>query len=309
MFRSRWLVEAADILPRRWWASSICCFVPAQPAHHHQVSGSTTWWYHHDQIGSTRLVTSATGTSQATYTYDPYGGLASSTGSITNPFRYCGQYQDAESGFYYLRSRYLDTTTAQFLSVDSAVDMTRQPYAYVDGGPLNASDPSGRCGFALWILFTSGCLQEQVAPALKGTGLGDFERTGAQAAINVVNVLQNNFVVGYSGCVLVCVGASFQSGVFSLQGGGTGVFARGPYFGYATLPAQQRAPTSAVYGLGLGLSCSWSEGDPSGSLNGENPKDQEVDASLGFGGQAGAMQTIFSVDISKPLSWIGSWIT
>jgi hypothetical protein len=43
-------------------------------------------WYDHDQLGSTPLISSSTGVSQATYTYDPYGGLASSTGSITNPF-------------------------------------------------------------------------------------------------------------------------------------------------------------------------------------------------------------------------------
>ncbi|HZK73486.1 MAG TPA: hypothetical protein VFD88_05750, partial [Clostridia bacterium] len=38
-----------------------------------QINGSTTLWYHHDQLGSTRLVTSSTGVSQASYTYDPYG--------------------------------------------------------------------------------------------------------------------------------------------------------------------------------------------------------------------------------------------
>jgi RHS repeat-associated protein len=108
-----------------------------------QVSGSTTLWFHHDQIGSTRLVTSSTGTSQATYTYDPYGGLASSTGSITNPFRFCGQYQDAESGLYYLRARYLDPSTGQFISTDPRVSETRSPYAYVAGNPLNQIDPLG----------------------------------------------------------------------------------------------------------------------------------------------------------------------
>jgi len=110
-----------------------------------QVSGSTTLWFHHDQLGSTRLVTNSTGVSQATYTYDPYGGLASSTGSITNPFRYCGQYQDSESGLYYLRARYYDPLTAQFGTVDPLVRATRAPYQYVIGDPLDRSDPSGGC--------------------------------------------------------------------------------------------------------------------------------------------------------------------
>jgi len=111
-----------------------------------QVSGSTTYWYHHDQIGSTRLITDSTGTSQATYVYDPYGGLTSSTGTIANPFRFAGEYQDSpltESGFYYVRARYYDPATGQFTTLDPAVATTRTPYAYVRGNPLNGTDPSG----------------------------------------------------------------------------------------------------------------------------------------------------------------------
>jgi YD repeat-containing protein len=52
-----------------------------------QVTTSAVW-YHHDQLGSTRLITDATGASQATYTYDPYGALVASSGSITNPSAY-----------------------------------------------------------------------------------------------------------------------------------------------------------------------------------------------------------------------------
>jgi RHS repeat-associated protein len=106
-------------------------------------------WYHHDQLGSTRLVTNSSGVSQATYTYDPYGGLASSTGSITNPFRFCGQYQDSESSFYYLRARYYDPVTAEFISKDRASNVTRQPYQYVNGSPLNGIDPAGLWGFGV----------------------------------------------------------------------------------------------------------------------------------------------------------------
>jgi RHS repeat-associated protein len=109
-----------------------------------QVSGSTSLWYHHDQIGSTRLVTSSTGVSQATYTYDPFGGLASSTGSIINPFRFTGQYQDTESGLYYLRARFYDPIVGQFLSVDPIIGSTRSPYAYVNDAPINRTDPTGQ---------------------------------------------------------------------------------------------------------------------------------------------------------------------
>lgn len=108
-----------------------------------QVSGSTALWYHRDQIGSTRLVTDSTGTPQATYTYDPFGGLASSTGTITKPLKFTGQYLDAESGYYYLLTRFFDPTTGQFTSLDPLIGVTRSPYAYVNGNPLNHIDQLG----------------------------------------------------------------------------------------------------------------------------------------------------------------------
>jgi RHS repeat-associated protein len=109
--------------------------------------GTATLWYHHDQLGSTRALTNASGVTQATYQYDPYGNLITSSGSVTNPFMYSGQYKDGESGLYYLRARYFDPTTAQFQTVDPAVASTRSPYGYVAGNPLNATDPSGQIGF------------------------------------------------------------------------------------------------------------------------------------------------------------------
>jgi RHS repeat-associated protein len=111
-----------------------------------QVNGSTANWFHHDQLGSTRLVTDSSGAAQASYIFDSYGSLISSTGSITNPLLFAGQYQDPESGLYYLRARYYDPATGQFTSIDPVVQTTRQPYAYVAGNPLNAIDPRGLQG-------------------------------------------------------------------------------------------------------------------------------------------------------------------
>jgi RHS repeat-associated protein len=54
-----------------------------------------------------------------------------------------GAYTDPETGLLYLINRYYDPATAQFLSVDPAVDVTQQPYAYVGDNPLNQTDPSG----------------------------------------------------------------------------------------------------------------------------------------------------------------------
>lgn len=109
-------------------------------------SSGTVLWYHRDQLGSTRLLTDASGSVAATYTYDAYGNRTSSTGTVSNPFSYAGGYTDVESGLQYLRARYYDPSTAQFLTRDPVVATTRSPYGYVAGNPLNGVDSSGLCG-------------------------------------------------------------------------------------------------------------------------------------------------------------------
>ena len=100
-------------------------------------------YYHQDQLGSTRALTDRAGAVVATYTYDPYGKLTASTGSANNPFGYAGQYTDQESGLQYLRARYYDPGTAQFITVDPAYTLTASRYGYTNGSPLNATDPTG----------------------------------------------------------------------------------------------------------------------------------------------------------------------
>jgi RHS repeat-associated protein len=110
-----------------------------------QVSSSgTVLYYHADQLGSTRMLTDASGKIAASYTYDAYGNPSANAGTIVNPFGFAGEYTDAESGFVYLRARYYDPATGQFLSVDPLATLTREPYPYVHDDPLNLTDPSGQ---------------------------------------------------------------------------------------------------------------------------------------------------------------------
>jgi RHS repeat-associated protein len=108
-----------------------------------QVAGSTVYYFHNDQLGSARVLTDSAGTVAATYTYDNYGKLTASTGSVPNPFGYAGEYVDGESGFQYLRARQYDPATGQFLNRDPMEAVTREAYAYARANPLNATDPTG----------------------------------------------------------------------------------------------------------------------------------------------------------------------
>ena len=107
------------------------------------TDGVTASWYHHDQLGTTRTLTDNAGDTLATYSYDPYGNPAGATGTDTTPFGYTGQYTDTETGLIYLRARYYDPATAQFLTRDPLEILTGEPYSYAADNPLNMADPSG----------------------------------------------------------------------------------------------------------------------------------------------------------------------
>ena len=56
-----------------------------------------------------------------------------------------GQYTDP-TGLIYLRARYYDPATAQFLTRDPLEAVTAEPYEYADSDPLDESDPLGLWG-------------------------------------------------------------------------------------------------------------------------------------------------------------------
>ena len=103
----------------------------------------TVLYYSADQIGSTRVLAGTGGGVRATFVYDAYGNISASTGGYVPALGFNSQYRDAETGFLYLRGRYYDPVTTQFLSRDPFVAKTRSPYAYALDNPVNFSDPQG----------------------------------------------------------------------------------------------------------------------------------------------------------------------
>ncbi|MFD3498976.1 RHS repeat-associated core domain-containing protein [Streptomyces sp. NPDC058678] len=118
-----------------------------------QIASGGTQWYFHDQLGSTRALTDSSGAVDCTYDYTPYGAVLGHTGTAATPLQYTGQYTDTETGLVYLRARYYDPATAQFLTVDPAIESTLEAYTYVVGNPLNLIDPTGLC----WSGFGAVC--------------------------------------------------------------------------------------------------------------------------------------------------------
>ncbi len=108
-----------------------------------QIRGTTTSWLHRDQLGSIRLATDSSGNTVGTRSWDAYGNPVVNTGTVDPLLGYAGQYTDQETGYQYLRARYYDPTTSQFLTVDPFVSQTQEPYGYTRGNPVNATDPLG----------------------------------------------------------------------------------------------------------------------------------------------------------------------
>lgn len=115
------------------------------------TTAGTVTYAHQDQLGSTRVLTNSAGAVVGTFTYDAYGKPNGSTGTVTTPFGWAGEYRDAESGLVYLRARYYDPSTGQFLTRDPASGHTESRYAYVEGDPLDLTDPAGLCPLCVGI--------------------------------------------------------------------------------------------------------------------------------------------------------------
>jgi RHS repeat-associated protein len=106
------------------------------------ASGGTVTYLHHDQAGSTRLLTGTGGTITGKCAYGAYGA-PTCEGTTTTPVGYDAQYTSPDTGLIYLRNRVYDPSTAQFLTVDPAVAVTRSPYNYAGDNPVNRRDPDG----------------------------------------------------------------------------------------------------------------------------------------------------------------------
>jgi RHS repeat-associated protein len=106
-------------------------------------SGGEVLYIHHDQQGSTRMLTNSSGTVEGSFTYSPYGELSGSSGGKSTRLGYDGQYTDDDTGLIYMRARYYDPKTAQFLTVDPIVGITEAPYCYAGDNPLDETDPTG----------------------------------------------------------------------------------------------------------------------------------------------------------------------
>ncbi|WP_375293876.1 RHS repeat domain-containing protein [Oscillatoria sp. HE19RPO] len=101
-----------------------------------------------DGLGSTRLLTDEGGEVTNAYSYDAFGNLLASSGSIENEFLFAGEQYNENLDQYYLRQRYYDAGIGRFTRRDTYEGRIFEPitlhkYLYANGNPVNYVDPSG----------------------------------------------------------------------------------------------------------------------------------------------------------------------
>ncbi len=118
-----------------------------------QTSGNNTSYYLHDGLGSVTNLTSSSGATQWTWSYEPFGSIRTETKASGNQpdslMRFTGEYSDP-TGLYHLRARQYDPASGRFLSQDP-FPATRwsshsSAYTYTRNRPTAYVDPSGEFG-------------------------------------------------------------------------------------------------------------------------------------------------------------------
>ena len=112
---------------------------------------NTLYYYVLNAQGDVVRIVNSSRSVVASYTYDPWGKIISSSGTLAdiNPLRYRGYYYDAETGFYYLQSRYYDPEIGRFINADSYAStdatglLSTNMFAYCENNPVMRVDPTG----------------------------------------------------------------------------------------------------------------------------------------------------------------------
>jgi RHS repeat-associated protein len=97
-----------------------------------------------DHQNTVWAVSDAHGNELASYDYQPFGAIASQSGSAAGswPFQYAGKSWDGETGLYDFGTRLYDPALRRFLQPDPARQYA-SAYVFVNNNPLNLIDPDG----------------------------------------------------------------------------------------------------------------------------------------------------------------------
>jgi RHS repeat-associated protein len=95
------------------------------------------------------------------YLSDPFGKTISSTETVSSKFTFVGQWGvvrfEELDGAFYMRSRFYDSETGRFFSIDSfgIKAHSKNFYVYCSNSPVHFNDPGGNCPLCIGALVGS----------------------------------------------------------------------------------------------------------------------------------------------------------
>src|SRR5215831_948076 len=174
-----------------------------------------TRFIHPDHLGSTNVVTNASGTVVQTLDYYPYGAtrISTSVGGADSARKYIGQFAD-QSNLDYLQARYYDPSRGQFLTEDPVFlsgpkaqnlenPQSLNSYSYANDNPIVGKDPNG-----LQLTATQNAqlnaIKAQllaIAASLQNlpTNVSQAVISGVQSAVSAAGTAISNFASGVVG--------------------------------------------------------------------------------------------------------------
>jgi RHS repeat-associated protein len=113
-----------------------------------QIAGGTVSYFHKDHLGSSTVMTDASGVPIEFTNYEPFGGVREHAGTTASNYKFTDQELDAENGLYNYGARLYDPIIGRFISPDTIVPDPFNPqslnrYSYCLNNPLIYVDPSG----------------------------------------------------------------------------------------------------------------------------------------------------------------------
>ena len=213
------------------------------------VSGNTTadYYYIKNLQGDVVAICDAARNKVVEYTYDAWGKVLSTTGSMassignSNPYRYRGYWFDSETGLYYLQSRYYDPQTGRFVNADSTISTGQgflgyNMFVYCLNNPVNGSDPTGEWNWGgviaglglvvggLLAVATFGIGSAIIAAAIITTGavMTYTAATDSAMVLDVSHSLQTQPTSYIKGGVSTIIDFKEDGGVYMYSHGGGG---------------------------------------------------------------------------------------